>query len=274
MKKSTFTGAALLASMVMGSVAARADDLEDDAPSTSDVPPQQIDAVARPAAATTAAVGGFLPFAQPATLAGQRALAVGFGGYDSAKRASTVEAATEVHLFGPIAVRGAAVYTASSGTLRPSFGGRLLALREGRHGIDGAFGVFYRPEGLTEPEGEIESVISLGRHVGATYLLGSVVYGQDPEGRERDGEVHLAGVRPVRSRFLVGLDGRLRFDLGSDTARLAAHHEATLDANVGPGVAAFLGPIALSLHGGGSALRLQQTTSYGGFALIGIGTAL
>jgi len=223
--------------------------------------------------AQTAADGSFLPFTQVASVDHQRAYALGLAGYNSARGTGTFETAAEVHVWGPFAVRGGAVYTNGGGVLRPSFGGRVQLLREGRHGVDGAVGVFYRPEGLTEPEGEIESVFAVGTHAGATYLLGNLLYGQDPEANERDGELRLAALRPVRSRFIVGLDGRLRFDLGSNPAKLAEHNEATLDALLGPSATALVGPVALSLHGGGSVVRLRQTTSVGVFAGVGVGTA-
>jgi hypothetical protein len=184
------------------------------------------------------------------------------------------ESAAQVRVWGPVSLRGGAVYTSGDRVLRPSFGGRVQLLHEGRQGVDGAVGVFYRPEGLTEPEGEIESVLSVGAHVGQTYLLGNLLYGQDPEGNERDGEARVAALRPIRSRFLVGLDGRLRFDLGSDAAKLAAHNEVTLDAMFGPSATALVGPIAVSIQGGGSAVRLRASTAYGMFAGIGIGTSL
>jgi hypothetical protein len=222
----------------------------------------------------TASLGAFLPFSQPAVLDQQRAYALGLGGYDSARHTGTFEAATEVRVWGPIALRGGAVYTNGDRTLRPSFGARLQLLRERRQGVDGAFGVFYRPEGLTEPEGEIESVLSIGAHAGQTYLLGNLLYGQDPEGNERDGELRLAALRPVWARFLLGFDARLRFDLGSNAVKLAQRHEATLDALIGPSATALVGPLALSLQGGGSALRLGQSTAYGAFVMMGIGTAL
>lgn len=224
--------------------------------------------------AQSASDGSFLPFTQAASIDRQRAYALGVTGYDSARRSGTFEAAAEVRVWGPIAIRGGAVYTNGDRVLRPSFGGRVQLLHEGRQGVDGAVGVFYRPEGLTEPEGEIESVLSVGGHAGRTYLLGNVLYGQDPEGSERDGELRLAALRPVRARFLVGVDGRLRLDLGSDPAKLAQRNEPTMDAMFGPSVTALLGPIALSLQGGGSAVRLRGSTALGTFVGVGIGTAL
>jgi len=223
--------------------------------------------------ASVATTGAFQSLSQPAVVDQWRGIALGLAGYDSARGTGTFEALGEVRLWGPIAIRGGAVYVASQDRLRPSVGARLQALREGRHGIDGGFGVFYRPEGLTEPEGEIEGVVSVGKHVGQTYLLGNLLYGQDPEGNERDGEVRFAALRTVgaSSRLVVGLDSRVRFDLGSDPAKLAAHQEATFDALLGPSATALVGPVALSLQAGGSMVHRAQSSSYGAFVLTGVG---
>jgi hypothetical protein len=134
---------------------------------------------------SAAADGAFLPFSQVASFENQRAWVTGLTGYDSARHTGTFEGSTEVRLWGPISLRGGAVYTNGNQTLRPSFGARAQALHEDRHGVAGAIGVFYKPEGLTEPEGEIETVLSIGRHAGRTYFLGNLLYGQDPEGNER-----------------------------------------------------------------------------------------
>jgi len=267
MRSSRATAAALIGlSFVTGTAALAA-------------PPEQtgIEEAAPAASLTTTSLtatkGAFLPFSQAASIESQRAYAVGLAGYDSAHHTGNFEAATEVRLWGPIAVRVGGVYTNGDRTLRPSYGGRIQFLRQGRQGVDAAFGVFYRPEGLTEPEGEVESVLSVGRRAGTAYLLGNLLYGQDPEGNERDGEVRLALLEPFGARFLVGLDSRLRFDLGSQAAKLAQHNEPTMDAVAGPTILALLGPIAVSAQGGGSTLRLQGHTSYGAFVMTGVGTA-
>jgi hypothetical protein len=223
----------------------------------------------RPVAAPSAALGSFLAFSQPASLGAQAAYGTGIAGYDSSRKAGLFEAAAEARLWGPVSLRGGAIYIRGAERARPSFGARLQALQESRNGIDGSFGVFYRPEGLTEPEGELEAVISVGGHLGATYLLSNLVYGQDPEGNERDGELRIGALRPVASRLLVGLDGRLRVALGSPSAK----HEPTLDALVGPAATALVGPVAFLLQAGGSAVRLDTRATYGMFVLGGIGAA-
>jgi hypothetical protein len=226
--------------------------------------------------ARSASVGCFLPLTQAAALDSQGAYGLASAGYDGARKGAMFEAAAEVRVWGPIAVRAGAVLTGAAGTeqrLRPSLGARLQALHEDRHGIDGSLAVVYRPEGLTEPEGELETVLSAGAHLGSNYLLANLIYGQDPEGNERDGEVRLAGLRPVSARVLLGFDGRLRFALGTPAPGSRAAGEPSLDLLVGPAATVVLGRLALLVHGGASALRVHSADAFGAFLLGGLGTS-
>jgi hypothetical protein len=225
------------------------------------------------ATALSAAQGSLLFLAQAANVDRQRGLGIAFGGYDGAQGAAQFESAAEVGIFGAFALRGSAVYSPSTGRMRPSVGGKAQILRAGAHGVDGTVGLFYRPEGLTEPEGEVEGFISFGRAFGASYLVGNLFYGQDPEGNERDGEVRLAGLRSVGPRLLLGLDSRARFDLGTDPAKLAAHNEATFDLTAGPVASVAVGPVALMAQGGASVRRIAGATAKGAFVMAGVGTA-
>jgi hypothetical protein len=222
-----------------------------------------------------AGTGAFLPLTQSATLNGQRASGVAMGGYDSARKGGLFGAAAEARVWKGLTLRGGAAYigstgsTGSTGSLRPSFGARYQFLSEAHHGIDGGLGVFYQPEGLTEPEGEIEAVLSAGSHVGGTYLAGNLVYGQDPDGNERDGEVRVAVLQPLGTRVFLGLDARLRFDMGSRPATT----EPQLDAVAGPVATVVAGPVALLLQGGVAALRMKGSNSYGAVVLGGLGHA-
>jgi hypothetical protein len=46
-------------------------------------------------------------------------------------------------------------------------------------------------------------------------LFANLVYGQDPEGRERDGEVRLASLYDLGG-LQLGVDARVRLDLGEE----------------------------------------------------------
>jgi hypothetical protein len=223
-----------------------------------------------PATHQSASTGAFLPFTLTAAIDRQAAVGSAVGGYDGGHKAGVFEAAAEVRVFGPVALRGGAVYSSAGDRLRPSLGARVQALRESRHGVDGAIGVAYRPEGLTEMEGELEAVFSLGTHLGLTYLTGNLAYGQDPEGHERDGEVRLAALHPLGSRVFVGGDARARFDLGSQ----ASKKEPRLDLVAGPVASVLLGPVAVLVQGGASALKLQgSSTTVGALVLGGVGAS-
>jgi hypothetical protein len=250
---------AVLLLLLSFSVPARADDR--DGNDGAAAPP--------PRTAASAGAGSFLAFSHPAALDTQGAYATGTAGYDGARGSALYEASAEVRLWGPLSLRGGALYAQGEHRLRPSFGARVQVLHEARNGLDAAAGLFYRPEGLTEAEGELEAVVSAGAHLGSAYLLGNLVYGQDPDGNERDGEVRLAALAPVGGPVLVGLDSRLRFALGTRSAK----KEPTLDALVGPSATVLVGPVALLLHAGGSAFRLDAHTAYGLFVLGGLGTA-
>lgn len=227
--------------------------------------------MARPADVTTAVRDGAL---LPSTLAprvGETAgLALGFGGYDGARSSPIGNATAEVRVWGPFAIRGGAEYSTVRKEPRPTIGGRVQVLRQEKHGIDGSFSVFYRPEGFTEPEGEIESFISLGRRFERISVLGNLVYGQDPEGNERDGEVRFASLYGV-GRWAFGIDSRLRFAIGTQRSAMAMA-EPKFDLMAGPVAAAAVGPVALFAQAGPSVLRVTTSTSAGVAALAGIGS--
>src|SRR5262245_11512908 len=128
--------------------------------------------------------GALLPSTLAPRVGATAAIAYGFAGYDGARSSAIGGATAEVRVWGPFALRGGAEYSTERKEARPAIGGRVQLLRQERHGIDGSFSVFYRPEGFTEPEGEIESFVSLGRSFERISVLGNLVYGQGAEGKE------------------------------------------------------------------------------------------
>jgi hypothetical protein len=220
--------------------------------------------------------GMFLPFTEAPRVDTQRAFGTVQGGYEGAREAGVLEGRAEVTVWGPIAVRVGILYTGEGegeeqeraageeeeegeGRLRPSVGARVQALSQDGQGIDLSIGVFYKPEGFTEAEGEIEGVIALGRRFGQLGLIADLVYGQDPEGRERDGEVRLAGLYDVMPRFVIGLDSRLRFDLGTEEEKFAEEGGAEYDLVAGPLAGYVLGPVAFNLVAGVSVVGTPDT---------------
>ena len=257
-------GALSLASAAPAAAQAQAPVTESDAQETSPLAPSVV--------ARAAESGQFLPLTAAATVGQTAAVASGYAGYDGALGA-VMESHAEVRLWGPIALRGAAELGDTSRRVRPSIGARAQLLSQARHGVDGALSVTYRAEGFTEGEGEIETLVELGRRIGATTLLANLAYGQDPEGNERDGELRAAAFARVSRRLHLGLDGRWRFDLGSSADKLRANNEPITDVDAGPVAMLVLGPVALTAETGGSLVRrIDGATKLGLVALGGVGT--
>jgi hypothetical protein len=220
-----------------------------------------------------AAEGAFLPQTLPARVGSTaQAFAFGSGGFDSSRRGPLIDSAVEVSVWGPFALRVQATYSNDSQKMRPSVGGRAQLLRQEQHGIDGAITVFYKTEGFTEAEGEIETFASVGRRFEYLSAVGNLVYGQDPEGNERDGEIRAAVWHQGR-RLSLGLDTRARFALGAQHGR-AATTEPSFDLLAGPVATVVAGPVALFAETGPSVFRLAGgPTRAGAAALAGVGAA-
>jgi hypothetical protein len=234
---------------------------------------QDVEEPAQPERATRSAEAGmFLPLTLAPRTDSQAAFAVLLTGYDAGRKSAIVEGSAEVTLWGPLALRAGAVYTDAANTLKPTFGLKLQALNQKSHGVDGAIGVFYKPEGLTEGEGEIEAIFMLARRFGRMGTFANFVYGQDPEAAERDGELRLACLYTIKERLQAGLDTRFRFDLGSDPGKRRAKLEADYDLLAGPTASYALGPIALVAQAGVSAVRVTSL-QVGAAAVGGVGAA-
>jgi hypothetical protein len=223
-----------------------------------------------PAIADAVRGGALLPSTLAPRVGAVGAIAFGFAGYDGARSSPVGSATAEARIWGPFALRGGAEYSDVRKQLRPTIGGRVQLLRQERHGIDGSLGVFYRPEGFTEPEGEIESFISLGHRFDRFAILGNLVYGQDPEGNERDGELRFAAL-VAAGRWTFGLDSRARFALGTQRSA-TAQAEPKFDLLAGPTAGAVVGPLAFFAEAGPSVVRLTGNTSTGLAALAGVGS--
>jgi len=223
-------------------------------------------------ALAAASDGAFLPETLSARLGSVPVFAFGSGGYDSSRGGPLIDSAVEVEIWGPFAIRAQTTYSNDTDRMRPSIAGRVQLLRQEKHGIDGALTVFFKTEGFTETEGEIETFASVGRRFEQVSVIGNLVYGQDPEGNERDGEVHAAAFHQS-GRVLVGLDSRVRFAIGTQHGH-AATTEPKFDLMGGPVATIAAGPIAVFAEVGPSAFQLADNpTKVGVAALGGLGAA-
>lgn len=227
------------------------------------------DGLAPQTASSSSRAGMFLPLTMGASTTSQRAFTRGFGGYDSARRSARVESTTDATLIGPLAARVTIEYGERVGALRPGGGLRLQTLHQEKHGIDMTVGAFYRAEGFTEAEGEIEGVLAFARGIDRWGLFANLVYGQDPEGNERDGEVRLATLYEL-GLMQLGFDSRARFNLGNQSPQQANKGEATLDMQAGGLLTYALGPVAILAHAGFSGVENHGIFRSGAVALAGL----
>lgn len=178
------------------------------------------------------------------------------GGYDGARKAGIIDFAAEIHIWGPITVRVGGTYISDEDDVRPTVGALVQLFSS--DGLAGSVGVFYKPEGLTEPEGEIEAAFMLGKRFDEATLVGSLTYGQDGEGNERDGEVRVGGFYKVRKNFYAGADTRFRFSLG--TSKVG---EPDYDILAGPVATLVAFDTAFTAQVGVSAVKITDQTLSG-----------
>lgn len=128
--------------------------------------------------------------------------------------------------------------------------------------------LFYKTEGFTEPEGEIEALLSFEHAFGAVRAVANVAYGQDPEGNERDGEVALLAHTEVRPGWFLGGTARYRDALGTTK-------EAILrDGFAGPTSTLTVDRFALSFSAGVAMSELKMAErKFGPSATLSLGAS-
>ena len=177
----------------------RADDVDEDGEATI-------------AARTPATNDAFTPGLTRSAAQG-RGIATGVASYNGVSKKTTVDLNGEVQVFGPVrlVLRVDNVFDKA----RPGIGAAVQWLDERKHGVSSSAYFSYKAEGFTEPEGELEGLLSFGKQFGPVHGTLNLAYGQDPEGNERDGEAALGlHIEPLRGLF-TGVVGRYRDALGS-----------------------------------------------------------
>jgi len=202
----------------------------------------------------------------PFSIAGARpetALVLAQGGYDGARKAGVVDIAAELHLWGPLYVRGGGSYVSSADTVKPLAG--LLVRLFRTDAWNGTAGIFYKPEGLTEPEGELEGLFAVSARVDATTVTANLVYGQDAEASESDAELRAGAVVQVGRRVLVGADSRFRVAIKTKVGS----GEPDYDLVAGPLATLVLPEVALTAEAGVSLIKTDSVHS-GPIVLLGV----
>ena len=233
-----------LAALLLGatSPAARADDTDLEVDAKLDARALADDAAFTPGIARAAGRG--------------RALTVAAmtwnGAADSNK--TTLDMTGEVGIYGPfrLVLQVSNVFD----TARPGIGAAVQWLDEGRHGVASSFYLSYKAEGFSEPEGEIEALLSFAKHIGPLHGTLNVAYGQDPEAKERDGEAAAAlHVEPIRGLF-AGVVGRYRDALGG-----GGEQGVIRDLLAGASATYTIGKVGVTVTGGIAGVELQTESS-------------
>jgi hypothetical protein len=134
------------------------------------------------------------------------------GGWNGGDQRVVVSAVVEATVFPRASVLVNATYGGLTDHTRPAMG-VAYQLLDPRTSMTGArISMSYKPEGFSEPEGELESVLVLSRRIGGDALRAMVAYGQDPERRESDVEGGASYLHRIGSDFLVG--GTMRYRRG------------------------------------------------------------
>jgi hypothetical protein len=132
------------------------------------------------------------------------------GGWNGGDRRTEVDATVEATIVSRTSVFATAQYGGDLTNARPAIGVgyQLVDPRTGPNGV--RVTVAYKPEGFTEPEGEIESVVVGTRQVGDDTVRAMAAYGQDPEGAESDAEVGASYIHRAAPNLVIGATSRFR----------------------------------------------------------------
>lgn len=198
-----------------------------------------------------------------------RALIVAAATYNSAADNTSIDLSGEAQVWGPF--RLVLSVTNMIDNARPGIGGAIQFLDETKHGVAGSGYLQYKPEGFTEPEGEIEALFSFSKQLGAVRGTLNLAYGQDPEAVERDGEIALAAhIEPMRGLF-AGVIARYRDALGSNGDKGTG---VLRDLIAGPTGTYVVNRVGISLTAGVAAVETLASKSMtaGAMGTLSIGT--
>ncbi len=135
------------------------------------------------------------------------------GGWGGAHAQAIGAVSAEALVLGRITIRAGVEYDA--GKTRPSASASYLFFDPEHSAIGLLAGLAYKPEGLTEPDGEFEGTVALSHKFGDALGSASVTYGQDADFKEHDAEIALAAVEPLSKSVALGGVTRARSGLGS-----------------------------------------------------------
>lgn len=214
-----------------------------------------------------------LPEAIAARVGVERATATTWGGYDGAKRSPLWTLDVEARIIGRLVFVAGAGYTADmpgAPALRPQIGFRAQLLDQAKHGIDAGVAVMYRQDLFSDEGGFFQGAIALERRQGRFRIVSNLIYGQDGEGDDHDGEARLATLLEAHRGLLVGVDARYRHSLDSTDPNRFIRDRPEYDLLAGPTVSYTRGSWAVMAETGFSTVRTTVTRN-GLVAMAGLG---
>ena len=140
------------------------------------------------------------------------------GGYDGAKQRAQGTAVVEAAVYARLSAFAAVTYgEEATGTTRPAIGLAYQFLDPRTSPVGLRLSSAYKPEGFSEPEGELETILVAAHLVERDVARMFVAYGRDPDGHESDFEVGAGYLHRVADNLVVGATTRYRYALALKT---------------------------------------------------------
>ncbi len=231
-----------------------------------------------PRAGVDEALTRIVPGTLGASVGSQTVVASSWGGYDSAGKAPIATLYTEVKLLPRLVLLAGAAWAVPNalgqggGDMRPQLGARVQLLNQAKYGVDMAAAFMFREDKFGAEDGLFQGALSFERRFDHVSTVMNVIYGQDGEGDDHEGEVHLAVLADVAQRFHVGVDSRATRALASTDPRRAQLGTPTGTLIAGPLAAFTYGPVAVMTEVGMSEVWVASLKS-GVVAMGGVGAA-
>ena len=201
------------------------------------------------------------------TLDPDRAGIASESGWDGAAQRVVVDASVEATVVRHASLFATISYVEIDRQARPGLGAayQLLDPRTGRTGA--RVSLAYKPEGFSEPGGELESMLVLSRRFDGEVARTMLAYGRDLEGTESDAELGVSYLQRAGALLYLGATGRVRYGISTRSG------EPRWDAIAGglAGIHIARGRLEVLL---GSDTLAYATTRSGVIGLIGIGSEL
>jgi hypothetical protein len=133
-------------------------------------------------------------------------------GYDGAAGKALASGAVEATVYKGLSIRASAEVggLVKDNYGRPAIGAAYQFLDPRTAPVGLRLSVTYKPEGFTEPEGEIETVAVVTRLIGKDSVRAFTAFGGDADYNESDGEVGGSYLHAFGDSFVAGGMGRYR----------------------------------------------------------------